>query len=189
MVDHDERRREIAEVAMELIAREGLEAATLNRIAGEMGASIRIVTHYFADKDSLLLWVYRMMAEQGQKHLAEVLAHNPTDLAAMLTSMSGGDEATLKRWRVYVAFWDKATRNPQFASEQRYWIERTLATVGEVIVARTGMTSDVRQLAMELISLVYGMSVQRMLDPESWTPEAIAAVIERRIREVDAHLG
>src|SRR5262245_11172531 len=98
IVDHDERRGEIAEVAMELIAREGLEATTLNRIAGEMGASIRVITHYFADKDTLLLWVYRMMAEQGQQHLAEVLARSPNDLAAMLISLSGGDEATLKRW-------------------------------------------------------------------------------------------
>jgi hypothetical protein len=39
---------------------------------------------------------------------------------------------------------------------------------------------------MELIALVYGMSVQRMLDPDSWTAEAISAVIRQRVREVEA---
>lgn len=186
IVDHEERRREIAEVAMDLIAREGLEATTLNRIAKEMGASIRVITHYFADKDTLLFWVYRLMAQQGQEALSEVLARNPADLARMLTTMCGGDEASLKRWRVYVAFWDKATRSPQFAAEQQLWIERTLELVGEVVGAMLGPLADVRPLARELLSLVHGMSVQRILDPDSWTAQTIAAVIERRVRELRA---
>ena len=186
VVDHEERRRKIAEVAMDLIARIGLEATTLDRIAKEMGASIRIITHYFPDKDTLLLWVYRAMALQGQHPIQDVIAHDPADLPGALMALCGGDEATLNRWRVYVAFWDKAARSPQFAAEQQLWIERTLATISEIIIARTSSAASVRQLAMELISLVYGMSVQRMLDPESWTPKAIASVIERRVREVDS---
>ena len=185
IVNHDERRGEIAKVAMDLIAREGLEATTLNRIAKEMGASIRIITHYFADKDSLLLWVYQIMALQGQTPILEIISRDPKDLAGVLTALCGGDDATLKRWRVYVAFWDKAARSARFAAEQRLWIERTLATISDVIVARTGNAANVRQVATELISLVYGMSVQRTLDVESWTPEAIASVIERKVREID----
>ena len=187
IVDHEERRREIAEVAMDLIAREGLEATTLNRIAGEMGASIRVITHYFADKDTLLLWVYRLMADQGHEHLSEVLRRDPVDLVGALISLCGGDEPTLKRWRVYVAFWDKATRNPQLASQQQFWIERTLETICGVIVARAGKHCDeVRPLAMELISLVYGISIQRMLNPDSWTAEMIVTTIERSVRQVEA---
>ncbi|RZK04027.1 MAG: TetR family transcriptional regulator [Novosphingobium sp.] len=185
IVDHEQRRQKIAEVAMDLIAHEGLEATTLNRIARQMGASIRVITHYFADKDTLLLAVYRILALQGQAPIAEVLARDPADLAGALNVLCGSDEATLKRWRVYVAFWDKAARSPRFAAEQRLWIEKTLALIGEVIVARTGSAGEIRPLAMELISLVYGMSVQRTLDPESWAPEAIAAVIDRKVREVD----
>ena len=186
IVDHDERRRDIAEVAMDLIAREGLEATTLNRIAQEMGASIRVITHYFADKDSLLLGVYRILAQQGQAPISAVLARDPADLVGALTALCGGDEATLKRWRVYVAFWDKAARHAQFAAEQRLWIERTLAMIGDVIVARTGNVENMRQIAMELISLVYGMSIQRTLDPGSWTSEAITSVIERNVQRLDA---
>jgi len=185
IVDHEARRREITEVAMDLIARVGLEATTLNRIAQEMGASIRVITHYFADKDSLLLEVYRVLASQGQEPIVQVLSRDPADLAGALTALCGGDEATLKRWRVYVAFWDKAVRSPMFASEQRMWIERTLTTIGEVIVARNGDKANVRQLAMEMISLVYGISIQRTLDPESWTPGQIASLIARKVREMD----
>lgn len=185
IVDHEERRREITKVAMDLIAREGMEATTLNRIAQEMGASIRVITHYFTDKDTLLLWVYRSMAQQGQTPISDILSREPSDLAGALTALCGGDEATLKRWRVYVAFWDKAARSTQFAAEQREWIERTISTISHVIVARKANVPNVRQLAMELISLVYGMSIQRILDPESWTAEAIETVISQKVQSID----
>lgn len=188
IVDHEERRQEIAEVAMELIAREGLEAATLNRIAGELGASIRVITHYFAEKDELLFWVYRTMAVRGQAHIHDVLSKDPGDLAGALTAMCGGDDEMLKQWRVYIAFWDKAARTPQFADEQRLWIERTLATVEDIIVARSGASDKVREVATELISLVYGISVQRTLDPDSWSAERIASVIDRKVAEIDAQV-
>ena len=185
IVNHEERRRRIAEAAIDLIAREGLEGTTLNRIAREMGASIRIVTHYFADKDTLLLWVYRILAEEGQLPVRAVLARDPADLAGALTALCGVDEAMLKRWRVYVAFWDKAARTSRLAVEQRLWIDRTNEMVGDIIHARNPRVIAVRSLAMELISLIYGISVQRTLDPQSWTPEAIAEVIGRNVARVD----
>ena len=184
-VDHEERRRTITAVAVDLIAREGLEGATLGRIAQEMGASIRVITHYFADKDALLLSAYRAMAAQGHAQLREVIERDPADLAGALVKLCGADEETLRRWRVYVAFWDNAARSPDFALEQRQSIERTLTIIEAVLVARTGGATGVRQLATELISLAYGVSVQRMLDPLSWTAEAITAVIARRVGELD----
>ena len=184
IVDHQERRREIAEVAMDLIAREGLEAATLNRIAREMGASIRVITHYFSSKDTLLLWAYRTMAEQGQQSIAAALAGDPADLAGVLKAMCGGDAAALRRWRVYVAFWDMATRHPDFAAEQRQWIDRTQQMIGDVLAARAGGDAQARIHARELIALVYGVSVQRLFDPSSWNETAIAEAIDRAVSRI-----
>ena len=62
--NHDERRRRIAAVTVEVIARDGLEAATVRRIATELGGPTKIVTHYFSDKHELLVWTYRSLAPQ-----------------------------------------------------------------------------------------------------------------------------
>jgi TetR/AcrR family transcriptional repressor of bet genes len=50
----DIRRQELVEAAFELIKRDGLQAATLSRIAEEAGASKGIVHHYFENKQQLI---------------------------------------------------------------------------------------------------------------------------------------
>jgi hypothetical protein len=44
-LDHDKRRRDIAWITIDLIAREGLEAATIRRIAAEAGCNTTAITH------------------------------------------------------------------------------------------------------------------------------------------------
>ena len=70
-VDHDERRRRIAQVTVAVISQEGLEAATIRRIAAELGGPTKIITHYFADKQEMLVWAYRSLSEQGQHYVNE----------------------------------------------------------------------------------------------------------------------
>src|ERR1700743_3241717 len=58
-VDHDARRRELADAASRVIARNGLSATTLAQVAEESGWSIGSMRHYFPNKDELIasaLW-------------------------------------------------------------------------------------------------------------------------------------
>ncbi|HEY7075876.1 MAG TPA: TetR family transcriptional regulator, partial [Solirubrobacteraceae bacterium] len=53
-VDHDERREELLEAVWRVIARDGLERATIRSLAAETGWSSGVLAHYFADKDDIL---------------------------------------------------------------------------------------------------------------------------------------
>ena len=77
IVDHAERRRRIAEATAAVAAREGLDAATIRRIAAELGGPTKTITYYFADKQELLLFTYEFLAQQ---YLEETGASAPTDL-------------------------------------------------------------------------------------------------------------
>jgi AcrR family transcriptional regulator len=58
-VDHDARRRELADAASRVIARNGLSATTLAQVAEESGWSIGSIRYYFPNKDELIasaLW-------------------------------------------------------------------------------------------------------------------------------------
>ena len=58
-VDHPARRRELADAACRVIARNGLGGTTLAHVADEAGWSIGSIRHNFADKDELVasaLW-------------------------------------------------------------------------------------------------------------------------------------
>ena len=170
-VDHDERRRRIAEVTVDVIAREGLEAATIRRIAAELGGPTKIVTHYFSDKQELLGWAYRSLAEQSERYLTEVIARDPTDIVAALMAMTAVDESQALLWRVYVAFWDRAARDPFFAELQRAQIDLALKRIAEIIRARNGEREDVESVSQRLNAMVQGISLLALAARERWTPE------------------
>src|ERR1700684_3559211 len=58
-VDHPARRRELADAACRVIARNGLSGTTLAHVAEESGWSIGSIRYYFPNKDELVasaLW-------------------------------------------------------------------------------------------------------------------------------------
>jgi AcrR family transcriptional regulator len=183
-VDHDERRRRIAEVCVDVVGREGLEAATIRRIAAEVGYSTTIVTHYFADKQELLLWAYRALAEEAESHYQQVVARDPADLVGALMAMTAADETGVRRWRAYVAFWDRASRDAVFAAEQLRRIEGALGRIVEVVRARNGERADVGRVARLLNALVQGISVQALVDRESWSFDQIHEALAHEVESV-----
>ena len=183
-VDHDERRRRIAEVTVDVIAREGLEAATIRRIAAELGGPTKIITHYFADKQELLVWAYRSLAEQSQSYLTEVIARDPTDIVGALMAMTAVDESQTLLWRVYLAFWDRAARDPFFAELQRTQIDLALKRIAEIIRARNGEREDVESVSQRLNALVQGISLLALAEKERWSPERVRGTLADEVEVV-----
>lgn len=181
-VDHDERRSRIARVAVDLIAREGLQAATIRRIAAEVGFSTTVVTHYFAEKQALLRWACRVLAEDGHAQLDRALSADPTDLVAALIGMAAIDDASVRLWRVFVAFCDEAARDPVLASEQRRHTDQAIAQLAGIIRARYGERPDVDDAARLLNGLVQGISVQVVVDRARWSPEQIRRVLQAQVK-------
>lgn len=62
-VDHEERRRQITDACRRVVARDGLEAATFQRVAAEAGVSVRLVQYYFGNKHGLLVATHRAVIE------------------------------------------------------------------------------------------------------------------------------
>ena len=59
IVDVDVRRAELTDATARVIARSGIEAATMREIAAEAGWTTGALTHYFADKRELLLATFQ----------------------------------------------------------------------------------------------------------------------------------
>jgi AcrR family transcriptional regulator len=62
-VDHDERRREIAEAVFRIAATQGLQAVTLRAVAAEAGISMFQVQYYFPTKEKMLQYAWHRIAE------------------------------------------------------------------------------------------------------------------------------
>lgn len=171
--NHDERRRRIASVVMEMIGREGLDAATVRRIAAEVGYSTTVVTHYFSDKHDLLLSAYHIMSEIATERFHKVYSRDPTDLVGYLMSMSAIEPGDLGYWRTFTAIWDRSLRDPAFATELRSWTDEALLRIQAFIKALNPSCPDMERVARRLFAMMQGISVQMLFEPASWTVETV----------------
>ncbi|HTV95154.1 MAG TPA: TetR family transcriptional regulator C-terminal domain-containing protein [Steroidobacteraceae bacterium] len=177
-VDHDARRQRIAEATAAVIARDGLEAATIRRISAEIGGPTKIITYYFSDKRELLRFTWECLARQ---YFQEVSACGTTDIVDSLLAMAAADERSMLRWRVYAAFWDRATRDPVFAEIQRSHMEVALTHIGSVLRARDATRGDIERVSLMLNAAVQGISLQALVDPKRWPAQRIRRALADQV--------
>ncbi len=119
-VDVDQKRAEFVAASWDVIAREGLKAATLRRVAAEAGCTTGALTHYFANRRALLIGALRSAHFQaGARMLARLEGDAPVreKLRAVLLESLPLDAVRVREWRVWLAFWAEAMNDAELASE------------------------------------------------------------------------
>lgn len=186
VVDHGQRREEVALAATALIARDGIDSATVRDIAKAAGYSTKIVSSYFSDKRELLLMVYRSSAERTRHRMMQARVVGGDDIIACTDALLPLDEDRRTDWAVVMAFWGMAVADSAFKREQRRRVRSVRQFLSAVIentvaVGRLPETTDAEQLAADLLTAVTGIAAQVPFDPTYWTAERQRALIARTI--------
>ena len=175
IVDHEARRAFLARIAADIIATEGLEAATVRGIAAAAGSSTKIVSHYFSDKRALLMATYREATRDSYRLMTETQAHDRPDARAHLLSLLPLTAPMRRNWKVWLAFWAFAISDPEFADEQRRGVLNARVEVEDTLSRDPGfshLTAERRHdEARRLITLVIGVALQAAFDPAEWTAD------------------
>lgn len=182
--DHDQRRRTIAKAAADIIAREGIDAATIRRIAAQLGYSTKIVTTYFETKQELLLWAYRSIFDRGMRQFDLSVLRDPADLAGSLFWLTAAHDKGLSCWRIYVAIWNRASYDPVFAAEQRRWNGNALRSIASAVADRNADCADRQSAAQLLSAIVQGISFQILLDPDCWTEDRVRSALTQQVERL-----
>jgi len=186
-VDHDERRRQVVEVASRLIAEVGLEGVGVRDIASAAGCSTAIVSHYFHNKKELLFLTYEASIDRATERSVEGLGPDGLDVRAYLAEIMPLDEERLIEWKIWVAFWAKAVSDPEIAAKQRDCVRRTRGNILKVLqkLRATGALVDDLDLgatARRLLVLIMGMAVQVLFDSEDWPQTRQRALVDAELR-------
>ncbi|CDO36523.1 TetR/AcrR family transcriptional regulator [Novosphingobium sp. KN65.2] len=182
IVDHQARRRAVAEIAAKLIARDGLEGTKVREIARLAGYSTSIVSHYFKSKHELLMSAYRMRMERTVAHV-ETVSREGNELLYCLGAVLPLDEERVESWRIWLAFWGLATADETFLLEQRQRSRESVELFHRTIVNAGAMQEGEHSwlVAQALLSSVAGIATQAIYDPESWPPERQLAILKLQI--------
>jgi AcrR family transcriptional regulator len=192
VVDHAQRRRELVAATWAVVAAEGIEAATVRRIAEEAGCTTGRITHYFADKEEVLVAALRQVHRAaGKRMLAAIGPRSGLEaLRAVLAEALPLDQERILEWRVWLAFWGSAATSASLQAEQhqryREWrglLKRVLAT------AQLSADIDLDRLVDQIVALVDGFGLQGVLDPQHPQLEQLASrlngAVDALIRAAD----
>ncbi|WP_246212822.1 TetR/AcrR family transcriptional regulator [Streptomyces abyssomicinicus] len=85
--DRSAKRRRVAEAVWRIAAEHGLEAATMRRIAGTAGMSLRMVQYQYASKQDLLLDALRRLHAENERQARRRIPADTTDPRSLLTAV------------------------------------------------------------------------------------------------------
>ena len=96
IVDHEQRRDQIALVACRVVAEHGFDRASMVRIARAAGYTTGMVAHYFDTKQDIVIAALRLILRRIEERLTPQAPDVAPDLLALLTESLPVDETISK---------------------------------------------------------------------------------------------
>jgi AcrR family transcriptional regulator len=190
VVDTDERRAQLMAATSEAIARDGLANVTLRSIAGAGGWTTGIVTHYFADKRSLVMATFQYRADRARRQIEESVARGESLLDATISTLPLDAESLLD-WRVSVSYIGASIGDEEMAQLHRRRLDTFIATVRTALkdeqrAGRLPAGLDTRVEADRLVVVMNGIAIQAVLHTDHYTPARQRAIVEAHLRSLGA---
>ncbi len=189
VVDHDQRRVELVKATWRIIARHGIEGATLREIATEAGFANGALKPYFGTKDDLLTFAFGHVFSQTNLRIMHTTA-GLTGLAAVRAychEILPLDETRVSEARIVIPFWQKALGNTSKAQlHDESMLQWRLALLAYLAEARAA--GEVHTLVTDtdvvghLMNVVLGAQITAALSPGDHAPEHLVAQLDGYLR-------
>ena len=192
-VDHPARRRELADAACRVIARNGLGGTTLAHVADEAGWSIGSIRYYFPNKDELVasaLWrVGERVDDRIRQRTGDGMALRDLRIAA--AELLPLDDDRRQEALVHLAFQAQAAVAPELSDASEGAARRLQEPLAARIahLARTGglpAQLDAEREAARLRVLLDGLRVQLVTTPRQTTPDWALSVLDEYLAALSA---
>lgn len=173
-----DRRLEVAEAAWRVIVRDGLDRTSLRAIAQEMNCTTGVVTHYFRNKQALILFALHQVTERLQGMMAAAIAHQSGSarLVAMLCSFLPMDQERQEILKVWVAFLGYAVGRPALMASHQHsaGLLRQMLIQEVVNLQQDGTIRadvDSGQVVNVLLALVNGLGLDSLIQAQPLSPD------------------
>jgi AcrR family transcriptional regulator len=187
------RRQQIIDAAYRCFARKGFHQATMRDIYAEANLSPGAVYHYFDSKDAIIQASFEFDYQRSLDLLdAAIASDDPMKaLHELIDFFFRGLEgaAALGANRVNVQGWGEALVNPPLLASLRRVLDRYLDTLAQIIrkaqaLGQIEQSLDPRSVGRLLLSLYYGLELQKALDAEVEVDRYVAAIKTLLLRHV-----
>ena len=171
IVDHEQRRDEIALTACRVVAQFGFEQATIVRIARASGCTTGMIAHYFETKQDIIVAALRLILRRIEERLAH--ADGAADLLTLLSEALPIDETRYIECAVWMAFWGQVPADKRLRRVNA-WLHREYLRLFERCLARgwsawprwPSATRD--QLLRSVVTFINGVTASTVASRADW---------------------
>lgn len=172
VVDHDERRRQIAEALLAVAARDGHEAVSSRAVAAELGVATGSLWHYFDGFDDVVRAAAAEITRRTDERIASATAglRGLARLDALMREVLPVDDETRTEAHVVVGFWGRLATlapSPDAGSPTvATWQGGISEALDEAVADGELRPTTPKQAVMSLLrSITYGQQVVEVTEP------------------------
>jgi TetR/AcrR family transcriptional regulator, transcriptional repressor of bet genes len=173
IVDHDQRRDEIALVACRVVAENGFEQATIVRIAREAGYTTGMVAHYFDTKQDIIVAALRLNLRRIEERLTRPSGEAPADLLTVLCEALPIDADRFMECAVWAAFWGQVSADKRL-KRINAWVHREYMRLFERCLAESWsiwpqLAQATREQALRsIVTFINGITASAVASQSDW---------------------
>ena len=176
IIDHDQRRDEIAFAACKAVARWGFDRVTIAKIAREAGYTTGMVAHYFDTKQAIILAALRLISRRMEARLSNRMDDRGAGLVDVLSEALPLDRPRILETKVWIGFWghvwsDEKIRDINLVVHEE-WTEliRKCVVTGWPDVAAWPEKRQ-RGVFRSIQIFLNGLTASAVTSPHDWPPE------------------
>ncbi len=195
-IDTHARRRELGEALWRVVVREGIEAASVRKVAAEAGVSAGSLRHVFPSQSELLAFAMQLIVEDVASRVAAVGDSGAVrqTVEQRLRTLLALDPASRAAFDVWLAFATRACVDESLRplrhethARVRGLCRESLEALREDGQTRAGL--DVDYESERLHALIDGIAMHATVDPETTTAARQIALLSRHLDSLTQAAG
>ena len=173
IVDHAQRREEIAHVACLVVARFGFEQATVARIARAAGYTTGMIAHYYESKQEIILAALRLMLLRIEQRLTRERETREANLLDVLSEALAIDTQRFTECAFWMAFWGQVSADKKL-KQLNVWVHREYMRLFARCFAEywpewAAWPPSVRdQVLRSVVTFMNGLTASAVTSPRDW---------------------
>jgi TetR/AcrR family transcriptional repressor of bet genes len=175
IVDHAQRRDEIAQVACQVVAQYGFEQATVARIARAAGYTTGMVAHYYESKQDIVLAALRLILRRIEERLTRERDGGAANLLEVLSEALAVDALRFTECAFWMAFWGQVSADKKL-KRLNVWVHREYMRLFARCFAKhwrewAAWPPAVRdQVLRSVVTFINGLTAGAVTSPSDWPP-------------------
>lgn len=199
IVDHEERRRELAEALWRVIVASGPQAVSIRTVAAEAGLSAGALRHYFQTREELLIFAMDLSEERVVRRMQEYsrtldpempLVERVAGFAEHMLPLDEARRAEFRAWEAAGALGERDPRREERWIQQRGLYRRLVGGLGGLTPLEDPEQGHpdpwLETWAEHLHTYVDGLALQMMIASSQVPPESAKARLRTFLARIES---